>query len=69
MTTDKNQNPEEKSGPVMRPVLEGILKAVQSTPLRMPAGGWFREVATNENWRTTTIVQRHRDRASTTPPS
>jgi hypothetical protein len=50
----------------MRPVWDSILRAARSTPLRMPAGGWFREVTTNENWRTTTIVQRHRDRAAMT---
>jgi len=36
----------------------------RAEPHRMPAGGWIREIATSENWRTTTIVQRHRDRAS-----
>ena len=69
MTTENNQTMEKKSGSTMRPVLDGILNAVRETPRRMPAGGWFREVATSENWRTTTIVQRHRDRALTTPPS
>jgi hypothetical protein len=69
MTTDSNQTTEKKSGQTVRPVLDGIVSAVRSTPLRMPAGGWFLEVATNENWRTTTIVQRHRDRAVMTPPS
>jgi len=69
MTTENNQTTEKKSGSTMRPVLDGILNAVRETPRRMPAGGWFREVATSENWRTTTIVQRHRDRALTTPPS
>ena len=39
-----------------------------SGPDRMPAGGWLREIATSENWRTTTIVQRHRDRATAPPP-
>jgi hypothetical protein len=34
---------------------------------QMPAGGWLKDIAMNENWRTTTIVQRHRDRAATTP--
>ncbi|MGB9175881.1 MAG: hypothetical protein WCB46_04005 [Methanoregula sp.] len=67
MTTENNQTTETKSGRTMRPVRDGILYAACSTPHRMPAGGWFREVATSENWRTTTIVQRHRDRAITTP--
>jgi hypothetical protein len=69
MTTDNNQTPEKMPGDTVRPVLDGILKAVRETPRRMPAGGWFREVATSENWRTTTIVQRHRDQAVTTPSS
>jgi len=69
MTTENDQTTEKKSGSAMRPVLDGILNAVRATPRRMPAGGWFREVTTSENWRTTTIVQRHRDRASSTPPS
>lgn len=69
MTTDNDKITEKKPGTAMRPVLDGILNAVRATPHRMPAGGWFREVTTSENWRTTTIVQRHRDRASSTPPS
>ena len=69
MTTDNNQTPEKMPDDKVRPVLDGILKAVRETPRRMPAGGWFREVATSENWRTTTIVQRHRDQAVMTPIS
>jgi hypothetical protein len=69
MTSENNQTTEKKSGSAVHPVLDGILNAVRETPRRMPAGGWFREVTTSENWRTTTIVQRHRDRASSTPPS
>lgn len=64
MMIHNNQTTEKKYGLVIRPVWDGILNAARSTPLRMPAGGWFEEVATNENWRTTTIVQRHRDRAA-----
>lgn len=69
MTTDNSQTPEPKAGLAVRPVLDGIITAVRKTPHRMPAGGWFRDVATSENWRTTTIVQRHRDRATMTPTS
>jgi hypothetical protein len=69
MTTDSNQTPEKMPGGTVRPVLDGILNAVRETPRRMPAGGWFREVATSENWRTTTIVRRHRDQAMMTPGS
>ena len=68
MTSNSNQTP-QKQGCTVRPVLDGILNTARSTPNRMPAGGWFREIATNENWRTTTIVQRHRDRARMTPTS
>ncbi len=69
MTTENNQTTVTKTGLMMRPVGDGILNAARSIPHRMPAGGWFREIATNENWRTTTIVQRHRDRAVMTPSS
>jgi hypothetical protein len=69
MTTYNNHTTETKTGHAMRKVGDGILNAARSTPHRMPAGGWFREVATSENWRTTTIVQRHRDRAAMTPSS
>lgn len=69
MTTDNNQTPENRTGKTMRPAGDGILSATRATPRRMPAGGWFREVATSENWRTTTIVQRHRDRAVMVPSS
>lgn len=69
MTTHDNQIPEKKHGRTMRPVWDGILNAARSTPLRMPAGGWFEEVATNENWHTTTIIQRHSDQAAMTPSS
>lgn len=67
MSSDNNQTTEKKSGHMMSPVWDSILNAARSTPLHMPAGGWFREVAMNENWRTTTVVQRHRDRAVITP--
>ncbi|MDD1684345.1 MAG: hypothetical protein LUQ19_00490 [Methanoregula sp.] len=67
--TNNNNAQETKPGNAGRPVWDCILSAARSTPLRMPAGGWLLEVATNENWRTTTIVQRHRDRAAITPGS
>jgi len=37
------------------------------SPQQLPAGGWVREAGCRENWRTTTIVHRHRDRAATPP--
>ncbi|MDD1683418.1 MAG: hypothetical protein LUO98_06255 [Methanoregula sp.] len=67
MTTENNQSTETKTGHTMGPLWGDILNAARSTPHRMPAGGWFRDVATNENWRTTTIVQRHRDQAAILP--
>jgi hypothetical protein len=69
MTAEDNKTTETKAGQMMRPLWEGIINTARTTPLRMPAGGWFREVATNENWRTTTIVQRHRDQAVITSSS
>jgi hypothetical protein len=69
MTTENHQTSEIKTLLTMRPIWDGILNAARTTPHRMPAGGWFREVPTSENWRTTTIVQRHRDRAMMTPIS
>jgi hypothetical protein len=69
MTTDSNQTTEKRAGRTMLPVVDRILNLVRETPLRMPAGEWFSEIATNEDWRTTTIVQRHRDRAVMIPPS
>lgn len=35
---------------------------------QMPAGGWLHEISSQENWRTSTIVRRHRDQAAS-PPS
>jgi hypothetical protein len=46
------------------PKNDALHPAAGTRPQRMPAGGWLRDVATSENWRTNTIVQRHRDRAS-----
>jgi hypothetical protein len=43
---------------------EGSNTITRASPRRMPAGGWIREIATSENWRTTTVVRRHRDRAA-----
>ena len=37
-------------------------------PQQMPAGGWLHEISSRENWRTTTIVRRHRDQTAF-PPS
>ena len=69
MKTHNKSATETKTGHTTRPVWEGILNAARSTPHCMPAGGWLVEIPTSENWRTTTIVQRNRDRAMMTPPS
>lgn len=39
-----------------------------TNPQQMPAGGWLHEISSQENWRTTTIVRRHRDQAASPPP-
>ena len=69
MTTKNNPDEETQTGHTTLPVWDGILNAARSTPHCMPAGGWLGEIVTSENWRTTTIVQRHRDRAMMTPSS
>jgi len=47
---------------------KSLLHGIAGTALaRMPAGGWLRDISAHENWRTTTIVQRHRDRATQQP--
>jgi hypothetical protein len=63
MTTTTNHTPIE-TGPAPHHARDGSHCSTRSDPGRMPAEGWLREVATSENWRTTTIVQRHRDRAT-----
>lgn len=69
MTTQNNQTTKKRSGSTTSSGWDSLLNAARSTPHRMPAGGWLTEVATSENWRTTTIVQRHRDQAITTSSS
>jgi hypothetical protein len=66
MITDNNKITGGKAGSALRPVWDGLSKAARQTPYRMPAGGWFKEIVTSENWRTTTIIQRHRDQAAMT---
>jgi hypothetical protein len=67
MTTHTNHKEEMRPGPATHPARDGSRGALRVGPHQMPAGGWLRDVSTNENWRTTTIVQRHRDRASIMP--
>ena len=40
----------------------------RAQPHRMPVMGWIREIAPSENWRTTTILRRHRDSSLTPAP-
>lgn len=61
MTTIRNPSPVTGA----QPAREGSHTVTRAHPHRMPAGGWIREIATSENWRTTTIVRRHRDSAAT----
>jgi hypothetical protein len=61
MTTTISRDPE--TGPETG--RNGSHTGTRAHPHRMPAMGWIRDIATSENWRTTTIVQRHRDRAAT----
>jgi hypothetical protein len=64
-----NNNHTRKNDPI--PVMNHARAMTGSdekpSPQQMPAGGWLREVSSRENWRTTTIVHRHRDQAATTP--
>jgi len=62
MTTSNNQIPGTETGHTQHHAREGSHHSTRTHPSRMPVGGWLKEVATSENWRTTTIVQRHRDR-------
>ena len=64
MTTTNNHIPGTDAGHAPHHTRDGSHHSTRSRPCLMPAGGWIREVATSENWRTTTIVQRHRDRAA-----
>ena len=64
MTTTSNHITGTGTGHAPLYAFDGSHSSTRSGPCRMPAGGWLREVATSENWRTTTIVQRHRDWAA-----
>jgi len=67
MTTKNIHAQETNAGHAPHHAREGEHYATRTNPGRMPAGGWLKDIATNENWRTTTIVQRHRDRAASIP--
>jgi hypothetical protein len=64
MTTTSNTARTTDLRPAGHPDQDVLHPAASTHPQRMPAGGWIRDVALSENWRTTTIVQRHRDRAA-----
>jgi hypothetical protein len=64
MTTTINHTPGTDTVHAPHHARDGSHRSTGARPCRMPAGGWLKEVATSENWRTTTIVQRHRDRAA-----
>lgn len=61
MTTISTSDP-ETGRPTAR---NGSQTGTRAHPHRMPVMGWIRDIATSENWRTTTIVRRHRDSATT----
>lgn len=67
MTAHQNHTHEPVPGHAAHYAREGAASTGRAGPHTMPAGGWIKDIATNENWRTTTIVQRHRDRAAITP--
>ncbi|MDD5142912.1 hypothetical protein [Methanoregula sp.] len=58
-------NPEPTFLRAKQHACEGSLTGNRARPHRMPAMGWIREIVPNEDWRTTTIVGRHRDSAMT----
>ncbi|MCK9579412.1 MAG: hypothetical protein M0Q92_03055 [Methanoregula sp.] len=64
MTTHHTSTDETRPGHAAHHARDWSPCEMQASPHRMPAGGWIRDIATSENWRTTTIVQRHRDRAA-----
>jgi len=67
MNMNNNQTSKNDPRPVPNHARATSSSDEQTTPQQLPAGGWLREVSSRENWRTTTIVHRHRDRAATMP--
>jgi hypothetical protein len=60
-----NNNTQENNPRPVPDHARAISSNDEHTPFqRLPAGGWVREVSCRENWRTTTIVHRHRDEAA-----
>jgi len=64
MTMNHDHTATTKPGLAAHPAREGSHFVPRAEPHSLPAGGWLRDIAMGEDWRTTTIVQRHRDRAS-----
>ena len=67
MNTDHTHTDNYHPGHAAQQVRDEPESMTRAAPHSMPAGGWIREIAPSENWRTTTIVQRHRDRAALPP--
>jgi hypothetical protein len=67
LTTQNNHAQKMNAGHAHHHAREVVHNTTRTNPHSMPAGGWLKDITTNENWRTTTIVQRHRDRAASTP--
>jgi hypothetical protein len=68
MTSTNNPVPGTDLHRAQQQAREDSLTGNRARPQRMPVMGWIREIAHGENWRTATIVRRHRDSA-VTPPS
>lgn len=62
-----NTMPENRS--CTAPQYSRIIPGSNARPVtkQMPAGGWLHDVSSRENWRTTTIVHRYRDRVASGP--
>ncbi|AGB02309.1 hypothetical protein [Methanoregula formicica] len=68
MTSQDNPAPGTHLPPAHQNAREGSPAGTRARPHRMPAMGWIREIAPSENWRTTTIVSRHRDSSLSPAP-
>ncbi|WP_292421513.1 hypothetical protein [Methanoregula sp.] len=66
MTSPEIPAPGTHLPPAHQNAREESRTSIPARPCRMPVMGWIREIAPSENWRTTTILRRHRD-SSLTP--
>jgi hypothetical protein len=68
MTSTNNPEPGTILHQAFQHAREGAQTGNRTRPYRMPVMGWLREISAVENWRTGTIVRRHRDSAATPAP-